>query len=148
MSNLLTDVRHVRCFGHQAAGTTDITTAATVDMGADDGYDSVLFVVQFGAMVNLSVVNLTIRHGDSTDPSQASVATTGNVTSDGTDNTVLMLEVTKPRHRYLKPVLPIATQNAVIDSIIAYQYDSRKRPTTQAATVLSKLVFASPADAS
>ncbi len=144
MSNLSTDTKVVKCFGYQAASTTDITAAETVDMS---GYESCMFIVTLGTMVNLSVLNLTIRQGAATAPSDASVATSGDVTSDGTDDTQMVLEVVKPRFRYLKPVLTIATQNAVVENIIAVLSGPRKRATTQPDAVISTKTFQSPANA-
>ena len=140
--NLLTDCKIQKCFGYQAASTTNIDGADTVDMA---GYDTVLFMVILGTMVNLSVLNLTIYEGATDGTEAASVATSGNVTSDATDETIMLLEVTKPSYRYLEPVLTITTQNAEVECILAILGNARDRAVSQGDLVISDEIFQSPA---
>ena len=143
MSNLLTSVNAHRCHGYQAASTTNITSSSEVDM---KGYDSCLFILTLGTMVNLSKLTFRIKHGD-TSGSLANSDAVVEVTSDGTDNTQVMIEVVKPQKRYLEPILTIADQDAVVDSIVAIQYNARDRATSLDSKVIGNSVFLSPADA-
>lgn len=145
MRNLLTSNKVLQLFGYQAASTTNITGATELDLG-DHGADAVLFAVLLGDMVNLSDLTLTIHQGDTSGSLSASDATV-NVVSDGTDDTVVLLEVVKPTARYLEPQLTIATQNAEIHSIIAIVGAVRDEPTTQESMVIADELFLSPADA-
>ena len=140
--NQLKSQKVVKCASYQAASTTNIDSATTVDMA---GYESVLFIVNLGTMVNGSVLNLTIYQGATDDGEAASVATSGDVTSDGTDDTIILLEVVKPLYRYLEPVLTIATQNAVVENILAVVGTPRTEAVTQDSAVISDEIFQSPA---
>lgn len=144
MSNLVTDTKILKLFPYQAASQTNITTADEVDM---KGFESCLFIVTLGTMVNGSVLNLTIHQGDTSGALVASVATSGNVASDGTDNTQILLEVVKPKYRYLEPQLTIGTQDAEVENIVAILHGPRNRATTQEDAVISDELFASPANA-
>jgi len=93
------------------------------------------------------VLNLTIYHGSASGSVAASDATSGNVTSDGTDDTIMLLDVHKPIYRYLEPQLTISTQDAEIHNIVAIKYNGRNRPITQDASVISDELFVSPATA-
>ncbi len=141
MNNLLTDAKVLQLFPYQAASTTSIDGATEVDML---GYESCLFMVFLGDMTANSVLNLTVYHGDTSGSLSASEATSGNVTSDGTDDTIMLLDVHKPKYRYLEPQLSIATQNAEVHCIVAIQYNGRNRPITQDSSVISDELFVTP----
>ena len=144
MKNLLKDNKILRLFGYQAAGTTNIDGASEVDMS---GYESVLFILTLGTMVNLASVTMTIHQGDTSGDLSESVATSGAVISDGTAGTQIVLEVVKPKNRYLEPQVTLATQDTVVENIIAILGNPRDVAVTQDDAVISDEIFLSPADA-
>ena len=141
MSNLLTDTKVVKLAEYQSAGTSNITNADEVDMA---GYETCLFIVTLGTMVNDSKLNLTIHHGDTSGDLSASDATSGDVTSDGTDDTQILLEVVKPKYRYLEPQLTIEDEDAEVENIIAVVGGPRDKATEQDDEAISDNVFLSP----
>jgi len=142
--NLLKNTKVLKLFGYQAASQTNIDGADEVDMA---GYDSCLFIVTLGTMVENSVLTLTIYQGDTSGSLSESEATSGEVTSDGTDDTQLLLEVVKPQYRYLEPQLTIADQDAVVENIIAILGNPRDMPVTHDDAVISDEIFQSPDNA-
>lgn len=143
MENLLTSTKVLKLAEYQAASQTNITDADEVDM---EGYESVLFIVTLGTMVAGSKLTLTIYQGDTSGALSESEATSGEVTSDGTDDTQILLEVVKPQYRYLEPRLTIAEEDAEVENIIAIVGNPRERATTQPDEVISDEIFVSPED--
>jgi hypothetical protein len=142
--NLLTDTKVLKLFDYQAVSQTNITTAEEVDM---EGFETCLFIVTLGTMVNGSELELTIYQGDTSGALSESDATSGTVTSDGTDDTQILLEVVKPKYRYLEPQLTISTQDAVVENIIAVVGGPREQATDQEDAVISDTLFLSPDNA-
>ena len=64
--------------------------------------------------------------------------------ADGDGNKMMALEISRPRKRYLKCVIDRGTANAVIDGMIAIQYNGRSLPPTQAASMAFTEIHASP----
>jgi hypothetical protein len=149
VSNLLTDVEIERISNAVGAGT-GTTDCTIVDM---EGFDEVTFVCQLGTVTNDAVVTFRIAQytADESASMVVSDATTGEITSDGTtialSNKMLILTVVKPTFRYLEAQVVKATQNVVIDSVIAIKSKARNRPTAQGATVHSSAIHTSPAAA-
>lgn len=143
--NLLDNIKVSRVLGYHAAGTTD-RKASIVDM---QNYDGVVFVATFGTMTSSSKILLKVGSATTNDTSAMAdtVATTGQKTSDGTDDVQLVLDVYRPAKRYLEAQITIADANALIEGIVAIQYKGSKMPVTQATATLASETFASPADA-
>ena len=119
----------------KAAGVDDITDGDIIDM---QGYDSVCFVAILGEVTSGSVVTLKAYCGDNSALSDGAYkTTTAAVTASGndTDNNLMILDVVRPGKRYVRADLVIDTQNSVVDSIIAIQYNARTLPVTQGAEV-------------
>ena len=120
------------------AGTSTLTTDV-LDM---TGYEGVMFVVLTGDVTDTSVLTLTVKANSANSTSsptpitqKASDAFTANATT--ADSKVIFVDVYKPGLRYVFAELTRATANAVIGGIIAIQYGSRSKPTTQDATVIA-----------
>ena len=143
--NLLDNIKISRVVGYNTASTTN-RKGSIVDM---QGYDGVLFIATFGTMTNASKILLKAAQSDTNNTSAmtVSVATTGEITSDGTDDVQLALDVYRPTARYVEAQIEIADQNALIEGCVAIQYKGSKLPITQATATLAAKTFASPADA-
>lgn len=138
MANKLTYSKTTRIINATAAGTSVITPSTGVDML---GFDGVLFVAMLGTLTAGQVTSL--QAGDSTTNGSFS-AITGAVTAamlDADSNKCLVLDVFHPQKRFITPILNRATQNAVIDGVIAIQYAGKKAPTVQDATTVSQSKF-------
>ena len=143
--SILNNVQVQRVVGYNAASTTN-RKGSIVDM---QGFDGVLFVATFGTMTSGSKVLLKAAQGDEDDTAKVdvSVATTGEVTSDGTDDVQLALDVYRPTGRYVEAQVEISEENALIEGVVAILYKGSKMPITQADATLAAKSFASPADA-
>jgi hypothetical protein len=108
------------------------------------GYDGVMFIAQLGALSASQVTNLQIQGADADTGHADLVGAVSANAADGDSDNLLIVDVVKPRQRYLKPMLNRATGNAVLDGIIAIRYSGSKLPVTQGASVASVVTVASP----
>ena len=144
--NLSKDVKVTRVENAVAAGSAD-ENGASVDM---QNYEGVMFIAMLGTLSASQVTTMKAQQSSDDGSADAFTDITGSQTdamADDDDNQCIILDVVKPRERYIRPVLERATANAVIDGIIAIQYGPLKKPTTHDATTVqtSKLVV-SPAE--
>lgn len=109
-----------------SAGTVATTTGASIDMA---GYDGCAFICVVGNATSGATATLAVRGGATTTSfvaiSGASAGSTG-----GADNGLLMVDVYKPRKRYLSPTLAIGTTILVHGGVTAYRYHARSSPVT------------------
>lgn len=119
MLSLLKNLEFRRVLGPVVAGTSTQTTSA-VNMS---GVQTVLFVVGLGTITAGGVVTCTLRgsnddstYGDLEDDADANQEVT---IYDSEDNLLVLIEVVKPRQKYIKLQIVRATANAVIDLVIA-----------------------------
>ena len=124
-----------------AAGTSDQNSTA-LDM---KGFDSVIFIASFGVITGSAVTST--RLATSTDNSSfADLLSTDITIADDDDTGVTVHDLNAPQERYIRLTVKRATQNAVIDGVIAIQYNAKAEPTTHdATTVISSEFYASPA---
>lgn len=133
--NMLKDAKIMRVENSAVAGTSTLVSDI-VDMR---GYDSICFVAILGDVTSGSVLELHAKE-NSANSTSGSTELAGNAggtagASDA-DNKLLVLDVQKPRERYVYCELERASQNAVVDGIIAILYNSHERPlATQDSTV-------------
>src|SRR5690606_12755668 len=109
-----------------------------------------LFIAKLGDVTDTSVVTLTAQQNDVNSSSgMATLAGSATFTAGATDadNDLLVLDVYRPRERFVRPVLTSATANAVKNGIIAIRYGGRVKPTVQGPTVLDSAVLIEPAEA-
>jgi hypothetical protein len=125
---LLEDCKIVRVSNAVAAGATD-SNGAAVDMS---GYEGVLFLVAFGAIVSGAATSVKAQQGAASDGSDgADLEGTSVTVADTDDNKIVALDIYRPRSangKYVRPVVKRATQNATIDSITAILYNGRIKP--------------------
>jgi hypothetical protein len=67
--------------------------------------------------------------------------------ADTDGNKCLVTDVFRPQKRYVRAVVTRGTANAVIDGVIALQYSSRVKPTTNDTTVKATKLLISPDEA-
>jgi hypothetical protein len=127
-----------------AAGTTAVTSAA-IDM---KGFDSCTFIVAFGTITTDGVQSVKAQQSSDNDAdTYADLLGTSITVADDDDNQLVVLDIDKPRERYLKCVVSRATQNAVVDGIFAIQYNAQVQPVTHdVATVVGSEFHHAPAE--
>lgn len=127
-----------------AAGTSDVNSDI-VDM---QNFEGVRFLVGFGAITSGAVTSIKVQQGAASDMSDAAdLLGTGVTVADNDDNQVAIVEVYKPRERYLRVTTDRGTQNAVIDFAIAELWGAKKLPITDdTATTIGNEVHISPAE--
>ena len=125
-----------------AAGSADIE-GVTLDMS---GYEGVLMIVQFGAIVSGAVTAITAQQGAASDLSDATnLLGTGQTVADTDDEDTFIIDLYKPRERYVRVHVDRATQNATC-SAIYIQYGARTEPVTSASTSIKVESHVSPAE--
>lgn len=128
-----------------AAGTSDQTSSA-IDM---QGFEGVIFYFMFGTITGSAVTGVRVQQSSDDGVADAYTDLLGSAVAvpDSRSNDMVVVDILRPRERYLKAVIDRATQNAVIDGIVAVQYGPRVKPTTDdSATVIGREVHASPAE--
>jgi hypothetical protein len=132
----------VRVMNGVAAGTTD-QNGTGVDM---TGFEGVAFVAALGAITASAVTSLKAQQSD--DDGSADDYTdlegTDVPIDDDEDNKLLILDIYRPRKRYVRPVLLRETANAVIDGIYAVLYGPKDEPITPDASVAETELHVSP----
>ena len=133
MYNLSKQAKLTRVSNAEAAAQTDIESDS-VDM---TGFDSICFVVAFGAIDGSAVtsVNAEMSDDDGSADAFAEMLATGITVADD-DDKLVMLDIHQPRERYVRCVVERATQDAVVDSIIALQYNTNVEPVTHDTTTV------------
>ena len=140
---LIKDAKVTLCKSTVAAGTSGIIDATVIDML---DYEGVLFIASFGAITSGAVTKLKAAALATSSPTATTDDLEGSSTDvpDTADDTVVVLDIYKPTLRYIRPCVSRATQNSVLNSIIAIQYGPKKKPVTQAASVTTTTVLVSP----
>lgn len=135
----------IRVMNAVAAGTTAQTSSA-IDT---QGFEGVKIYTAFGAITGSAVTSVKIQQSsdDGSADAYADLAGTSISVADDDDNQVVVHDIYRPRERYLKVVVSRATQNAVIDGVIAVLYGPADSPTTNdASTVVARETHVSPAE--
>lgn len=128
-----------------AAGTTDITDATAVDCA---GYEGVRFIFAFGTITAGAATSVAACSLDTSSPTPGTDDIAGSKITvvDTADDTIVILDIHKPIKRYVRPFVKRATQNAVVNSIIAELYKPHTMPVTKDTTVTAQNLLASPAN--
>lgn len=143
--NLSKSISLARLSNAVAAGTTAITPTAGLDM---EGYEGVLFIVPMGAITTGAVTDVKVQQSsdDGATDAYSDLAGSAFNVADSDDNQLVYIDVFRPQKRYVKPVVDRATQNAVVDGIIAIRYGARRLPAEMDTTVAGGLLLISPAE--
>lgn len=130
--NFLRDCKITRVEASAVAGTTTLTT----DILNMQGYDSVCFIALLGDVTDTSVLALKVL-GNATNDTVSPTEYAGNAAftagASNADSKMLIVDVQKPRDQYVYATLARGTANAVLDGIIAIQYNSHEKGLSDAA---------------
>lgn len=129
--NMLRDAKITRVANSAVAAQTAVTSSV-LDM---QGYDSVLFIALLGTVTDGSVLTLTGKENtanSTTVPTPLADPVVATKTAATDSNKVMALDFQKPRNRYVFCVLTRTAQNAVVDGILAIQYNSQNKPNLDA----------------
>lgn len=146
--NLLNDIKIIPVEPAAAAGQTTLTT----DVVDTQGFDSVAFVVYLGDVTDTSVLTLTAKTNtanSTSSPTPTTLSQTVTFTADATsaDSKLLILDLHKPRDRYVFATLARGTANAVVNGILAVLYNAHQCPVTQSTDVIASEWENDPASA-
>lgn len=141
MLSLLNDAKWTQVSNGATAAQTELDSSI-LDMA---GYDSVIFIATLGTVTDACVLGLAAQQNSVNSTSGMAQITNGpgtvnaaaTFTASGSSNTILITDVFRPIQRYVRAALTRTTQNAVVNNIIAVQYNSRSLPVTQSASVLA-----------
>lgn len=127
--DLLNRTKRILCKTNVAAGTSDITDATAVDT---QGFRGCMFIFAFGAITTNAVTGVRVAGLDTSSPTEGTddLAGTALSVADSYDDKIVTVDIYRPTTRYLRPVVDRATQNAVLNSIVAILYDPIDIPVT------------------
>lgn len=144
MSNLLNQCKVTRSNNAAAAGSADANGAVIDTQGAE----GVMWCAMFGTLTATQVTALhaqqdtVVGFGGAADLLGSSVGPM----ADGDSNKMLILDLYRPRERFVRLVIDRATANAVIDGAVAILYGLRVMPKAADSTVSAQKVVVSPAE--
>lgn len=127
-----------------AAGSTDITNLAGVDTF---GYQGVMFLVQLGTLTATQVTSLRAQYSNDDAATDAYADIEGSSTGNAADadgGKLLVLDIARPKKRWVKPIIKRATANAVVTSVIAILYNPSAEPVAASSSVSRGKALASP----
>lgn len=143
MEFLTSATKTVRVINGTAAGTTAVN-GAVVDMS---GFEGVRFIVAFGTITD-GTPSITAQQGQLLDGSDmADLAGTAVAEAITDDNKLAIVEVYRPRERYVRLVVTRGgVTGAVLDGAIAELYGARVHPVPADSTVAAQEKHAEPAE--
>lgn len=129
------------------ADDTD-TNTDRIDMS---GWDGVVFITPITDSVDTGVAAITVEQDDEdADTNMAAlsgaVATATSASNDDLNNTLLVVDVFRPRERYVQAAITSTTANIAFGTTIAILYNGSKLPITQDDTIQAIAQVASPAE--
>lgn len=141
--DLLNRTQRVMCKTNVAAGTSDITDAVAVDT---QGFGGCMFIFHFGTITTNAVTGVRVAGLDTSSPTEGTdnLAGTALAVPDTSSDKIVSIDIYRPTTRYLRPVVDRATQNAVLNSIVAILYDPMEIPVTAHASDVANEVTVSP----
>lgn len=133
IGNLLTSAKFTSVSGYSTAGTSAVSGTA-VDMA---GYDSVVFVTQFGTAAANNLLQCEGSTAASTGPFEDLAGTEVNA---GASDETQAIEIVRTKYRYLRPAVLRGTSSTVV-GMTAIQHGARSYPVdnTVAGTIHSEI---------
>jgi len=136
------------CAPISAANNTDQNTDI-LDM---QNWDGVVFITPITDSVANGVAKIQVEQNTSnSDTGMAALsgayATATSAENDDLNNTLLVVDVYRPRERYVQAAITSTTANIAFGTTIAIQYKGRKFPITQDSTIQDIAQVVSPAEA-
>ena len=134
---LTNQIKTVLCKTAVAAGTTDITDATAVDM---QDYEGVRFIFAFGAITAGAATSVALAGLATSSPTPGTDDLLGTkiTVADTDDDKLVILDLHQPAQRFIRPFVKRATQNSVVNSIVAELYGPKKLPVVKDATVTAQ----------
>lgn len=120
-----------------AAGSTTDNNSTRFDMS---GYEGIVFFTTITDSTDTGVISLTVQQ-NSADSDTGMTAITGAVATatsaadDDLNATVLLVDVYRPRERYVQGTRATATANGAFGEIYAVRYLGRKFPEAEHSTI-------------
>lgn len=145
LESVLKNCKILKVMDSQAAGVSDPTS----DIVDTQGYQGVCFICKLGTVTDGGAVSMKVQQNtanSTTGMADLSGASAAIATADSDDEQSLVVEVIKPRERYLRAVMTRATQNSEIDAIYAILFGARALPISQPATIDASTQVISPAE--
>lgn len=134
MHNLSRQTQPCRSMNAVAAGTSDTQVGTAIDTL---GWDGILFIFAFGTITSTAVVTIKAQQGlQSGGGDAADLEGTAQSVADTDDNKIVVIDIYKPRKRYVRPVVTRATANAVIDGVVAILYRGELTPAAAHSTAV------------
>lgn len=133
-----------------------VSAASNTDSNSDildmSGWDGVIFMVPITDSADTGVAKLQVEQNTAnSDTGMAALsgasATDTSAADDDLNGGLLVVDVYRPRERYVQGVLTSSVANIAFGNMIAIQYRGRKAPVTQPASVLDSTYVVSPAEA-
>ncbi len=132
--------------------TTTAGAAAQTEIDATglnmSGYDGVIAIVPFGAIVGGAATSLKWQQSSDNGGSDgwSDIEGTSQTVSDASDDKVFYAELFRPTKQYVRLVILRATQNATVGGVIYIQFAAKGvRPPTQGTNVSGES-FTCPAE--
>jgi hypothetical protein len=114
------------------------------------GFGGACFIYKLGSVTDASAITLKIYQGtDSTvsDAAEISGASAAIASASTDSEQMLVVDVIKPRERYLRPTIVVGTQNAEIDWGLCILYNPSEIPVTQTSALDASTLVVSAAEA-
>jgi hypothetical protein len=144
IGSILKDTKILKCMDSQAAGTSDPTS----DIVDTKGFNGACFIIKLGTVTDAGLINVK-AYGDADSamgsPTELSGAAAGIAITATDSEQVLVIDIVKPRERYIRLTAVRDTQNSEIDSIVCILYNPVKMPVTQPITIDASAQVVSPA---
>lgn len=145
MGSFLKECKIVTVENSVAAGKAT-TVGEIVDTA---GFDGACFIYKLGAVVDAAVATLKIYQDSAVGfaaPAELSGASAAIALAATDSDQVLVVDIIKPRERFLRPTIVTADQNVEIDSAICILYNPDVKPVVQPDTIDASALVVSPAE--
>lgn len=148
MKNLLNNALPAWLAAAVAAGSSIDNDSAIIDMA---GYEGVVFITTIEDSVDTGVAAMTaeqnsVNSGTGMAALAGAVATLTSAANDDLNGKLLMLDVYRPKERYLRVNRTSATANIAYGPVIAIRYSGKKMP-IDLSGIGHAVTVASPAEA-
>jgi hypothetical protein len=130
---------------NSVAASQATTVGEIIDM---QGFSAACFVYKLGVVVDAAAITLKVYQSSDSGMSGAvelSGASAAIASASSDSEQRLIIDVIKPRARYLRPTIVTATQDVEIDDAFCILYNPTAMPVTQPATVDVGTLAVSPA---
>lgn len=146
MQHLSNKVKTLRVEAPAAAGTTTLTT----DWVDTQGFEAVRFILGLGTLTTGATTGTIIKAQQSAASDGTGAAdlegTSISIDEDADDDKLVIIDIVKPRERYVAAIVDPDDVNVVFDLGIAELYGARKLPVGQDDSVSHHEEHESPAE--